>query len=360
MEYQEYINQMKEIYQCLYLFIKEENDEIDYVNYQHLISNIKKQNIQENKEELVIFLRLLLNIFNHHHRYQNFTKKMFQILDFLSEKIKQSFTEFEIFNLLMSNRMIILHLIENQIINIDKHLSNQIIQLSQGSQWSYKYFFYPDIKPFISEEEQLKIEKSIKGLDSSQFDENRRKGENDSMISSFIRNDSVSEFIIYLTKTNLPLSSHIHDSIFESNSILNEKVPTLIEYAMFYGSIQIVKYLSFNQVELNPSLWIYGIHSDNPEIIHFLEENNVEPPKGEYLECLLQSIECHHNEISEYINDQLLTSEKAVDSTIEEVISSFNFSEKPSEIDNQYIYKYSKLVDLYIKPKIDKTKEHII
>lgn len=49
-------------------------------------------------------------------------------------------------------------------------------------------------------------------------------------------------------------------SIFEANSYLIEKkTQTLIEYAAFFGSIQIIKYLHFNNVELDPSLWIYVI-----------------------------------------------------------------------------------------------------
>ena len=374
MDYREYINQKKEIYESLYLFIMEENDEQEEENYQSLLVNIEKQNIKNCKEELGLFLRLLLNIFNHHRRYPNFSAKMFKILDFLSETIKHIFTNIDIFEMLKSNRMIILHLIEKGIITIDKKITKEILQVSQGSEWSYKYFFYPEIKPFISEEEQLMIENSlnepnINFLDSLEsFDYNRRKGENNSTISSFIRNDSISEFVTYLSQTNLSCSSHIRNSIFESHSILNEKPATLIEYAAFYGSIQIVKYLWLNKVELSPSLWIYGIHSNNADIIHFLEENQVPPPNGDYQECLLQSIECHHNEISDYISSQLLASEELEDiqkqkKKIDKIFGSFNFKEMPSEFDSQFIffylclYGYSDLVDLYIKPKIDKTKE---
>ena len=113
MEYQEYINQKKEIYGSLYLFIKEENEEQEEEeNYQSLLVNIEKQIIQKSKEDLGIFLRLLLNIFNHHHRYPNFSTKMFKILDYLSETVKKIFTSIEIFKLLKSNRLIILHLID--------------------------------------------------------------------------------------------------------------------------------------------------------------------------------------------------------------------------------------------------------
>ena len=296
---------------------------------------------------------------------------MFKILDFLSEAMKQNFTNIEIFEILKSNRMIILHLIDKKIITIDYQISNEILQLSQGIFWSYKYFFYPEIKPFISEGDQIMIENFFQELKYNILDtfyDNRLKGENDSIISSFIRNDSVPELDTYLSKTNLPYSIQIRDSIFESNSILNQTGPTLIEYAAFHGSIQIVKYLWLNQVDLKSSLWIYGIHSNNAEMIHFLEENQVSPPNDDYQECLLKSIECHHNEISEYIRSQLLTSEKSEESEpqknkFDTIFGSFNFREIPIEINNQFIffylcfYGYSELVDLYIKPKINKTNE---
>ena len=53
-----------------------------------------------------------------------------------------------------------------------------------------------------------------------------------------------------------------------------EKI-TMIEYASFFESVQIIRYLVINKVNLNLSLWIYGIHSNNPELIHFLEENEI-------------------------------------------------------------------------------------
>ena len=375
MEYQEYINQKKEIYKFLYQFITEENDEEE--NYQLFIENFYKQKIEESKEELGILLRVFLNIFNHHHRSPNFSTKMFKILAFLTKTIKQIFTNIEIFRLFQSNRMIILHLIDQNIITVDEQISKEIVELSQGHEWSYKYFFYPEIKPFISSEENTNIESFFQLQNCHIFDnidifyENRHKGENDSMISSLIRNDSASEFVTFISQTNLSKSSLICDSIFESNSILNERPPTLIEYATFYGSIQIIKYLWLNKVELTSSLWIYGIHSNNADVIHFLEENHVPPPNDSYQECLNQSIECHHNEISEYIRNQILITEKSYGIEIEKnkfkkITSSFNFSEMPSEINNQFLffylcfYGYSYLVDLYIKPKINKAKEQII
>lgn len=61
---------------------------------------------------------------------------------------------------------------------------------------------------------------------------------------------------------------------------MNEKKSiSIIEYASFFGSIQIFQYLIMNKVELKPSLWLYAIHSQNAELISLLEENKIDRPK---------------------------------------------------------------------------------
>lgn len=52
-------------------------------------------------------------------------------------------------------------------------------------------------------------------------------------------------------KTNLSLHLKIKKSVFESNSFLLDIEPTLIEYAAFFGSIQIFRYLRYNDVALS-------------------------------------------------------------------------------------------------------------
>ena len=94
----------------------------------------------------------------------------------------------------------------------------------------------------------------------------------------------------------------INPSIFETNSFLlkNQEV-SLIEYAAFFGSVQIFQYLKINNVKLNSSLIIYGIHSKNAELIHLIEESNTFLKTEEnYKNCLNESIKCHHNNISNY------------------------------------------------------------
>ena len=53
-------------------------------------------------------------------------------------------------------------------------------------------------------------------------------------------------------------------------------------------------------------MWIYAIHGNNPDIIHILEENCIEPEDESYNECLKESIKCHHNEIAKYIQNKYM------------------------------------------------------
>ena len=195
----------------------------------------------------------------------------------------------------------------------------------------YCHFFYTEIKPFISENKKNEIEKELLEYGPnifSNFDEKRKNGENDSYICTLIRNDSVKDFISHINKLNISLSSILLPSLFETNSFLiKNKETSLIEYSAFFGSIQIFQYLRLSNVELKPSLWLYAIHSKNAELIHLLEENNVEPPNKNFEKCLEESIKCHHNDIANYIIDNL----------IKEVDKNYNMEKKY----NQNIVSYS-------------------
>ncbi|KAK8838612.1 hypothetical protein M9Y10_032646 [Tritrichomonas musculus] len=98
----------------------------------------------------------------------------------------------------------------------------------------------------------------------------------------------------------------IESSIYETNSFLQNKKLTLIEYSAFFGSIQIFRFLFQNQVSLARSLWLYAIHGENPDIIHFLEENQIHPKDENYKECLKESIKCHHNDFAMYFKNNYI------------------------------------------------------
>ena len=91
------------------------------------------------------------------------------------------------------------------------------------------------------------------------FEQNRTIGENEEFICQLIRNDSIEEFVRYITKTNYNIRNQIYTSIYETNLFLIKKPSSLIEYAAFYGSIQIFQYLKLNNVNFTPSLWLYSM-----------------------------------------------------------------------------------------------------
>ena len=141
---------------------------------------------------------------------------------------------------------------------------------------------------------------------SPEFDQKREIGENDSYICELIRQDSIDEFIIHINKINISLSSEVIPSIFETNSLLlkNNQKATLIEYAAFFGSIQIFNYLKINNAKVTPSIFLYAIHSRSEEMIFLLEQTFSQFFNETSQICLKESIKCHHNEIANYIIDK--------------------------------------------------------
>lgn len=107
----------------------------------------------------------------------------------------------------------------------------------------------------------------------------------------------------------------------------------------FFGSINIVKYLVGNNVELTPSIWIYAVHSNNIELLHYIEKNfvgvqkdendknkndddnnnsdeNIFNPKENYEDCLLEAIKCHHIKVANYYHLNFLNSVDEINAEI--------------------------------------------
>ena len=379
---QENLEPQRKLYDTVLDFI-ESNSEEEEIIYADLIKIITEYEILNKLEELKHFLCLLLNISNNHHREANFFKKIERILEntfnHLQQNSKQTLSNFEIFEIFKSNKLIILFLLKKQIIKFNGFIIDEILNYQKELIPKYCHFFINEINEFIKNNEYfsylkekiIEIELEIKELDinfPNQYEEKRLIGENDSYICSLIRNDLVEDFIAYVTRENIKLSSLIKPSIYETNIFLLRKEKTsLIEYAIFYGSIKILKYLYFNKVEINENLWEYGIHSNNPNIIHYLEElfkNN-----DNQLNIFLESIKCHHNGIAEYIKDNILNISEEELNTNENIIStSFkhcNYKYFPTTFDNNfsffylYQYKYSTIIKIIfqiVKKKIKPSK----
>ena len=99
-----YFKQKKDIYTALLDFI-ESTDDIE-TEFYYLTKYLNDDKIMKNREELLHFLQLLINIFNDHHRDPTFFIKIERILKTISDSIKQTLSKEELFNILISNRRI--------------------------------------------------------------------------------------------------------------------------------------------------------------------------------------------------------------------------------------------------------------
>ena len=294
-----FTEKMKKIQNAILKFVEDEDNHEE--NYENLLVLLKDEQIENDRTEFKIFLLLICDISNYHFRNSFFNSKIYRIIQNYFNEIQKYFTNDEIFHLFKSNKLLLLFLIENQILIINDQISSIIIKQKYFKSRKYPEYFYPEIKN-VSDFKMEAIPEN--------FEEKRKIGENDSEISELIRNDKIEDFIIYVNKNNYSLNSTIEPSIFETNPLLLKRRSNLIEYSAFFGSIQIFKYLYKNKVELTPSLWIYGIHGSDPEILHIFGDKHILPNNDIYSECILQSIKCFHNNTANYIKENYIDENK--------------------------------------------------
>lgn len=343
-----YLKQLKNIQENIVEYINNgDGTEVDSLN----IAFLKDQKFDTNKYLLKETLYMLLSIANNHHHTKNFYNKIFTILNLLKESIKINLTNYDVFSIFKSNKRMILFLIESKIIVLDESMTN-ILSECKFFTYNYPEYFYSEIGskrldklPFydiIGEnywplsvpnfpviefstfydtlfkdhecdiingdgyDKNTSFKEPKTSDDKKQFEKNRRIGENDDYLAYSIQNDLIDNFKSHISVKNIKLTGTIRPSIYETNRFLFNKNPTLIQYAMFWGSTKIIKYLCEHKVKLDSSLWLYAIHSKNPEILQFLKDNKVETTRELDFKCYLESIKCHHNIIAFYIKDQIL------------------------------------------------------
>ena len=229
----------------------------------------------------------------------------------------------------------------------------------ENKKFCYFEYFYLEVKPFLNNRIKIEIESKnneLKENNLDSFKEKRKLGENDDYISHMIRNDLIDEFISFVNQKNYFLSSTIKPSIYETNLYLIKNNPTLIEYSAFFGSIQIFKYIFLNQKKFTPSLLVYAIHGDNPEIIHLLEQVKIKNANDLYKQCFLESVKCHHNEIANYIQNNFLKDpQNGFDVALKKALKYRNYFYFQNDFINEKTffllckYNYIELVEILLK-----------
>ncbi|KAK8896935.1 hypothetical protein M9Y10_014862 [Tritrichomonas musculus] len=372
---QEYINDKKEIYDLVTAYLENLEDDDDFLQVNDII---KRYKYEDDPEEFKEFFQILNFISINHYFNVTFFKRIEKLLNQYALYITKNFKNSGLFNIFKNNKRILQFLIEKKIFQFDEYIINEIKYSNDPETKSIYYFFFPEIKRFkeiIGEIRIKNIENEIISQDSSNFnnfDLKRKEGQNDSYICCLIRQDLIENFVSFVNRTNYHLTSEVKPSIFETNLFLKESNPTLIEYAAFYNSIQIFQYLLYNKVELEPSLWLYAIHGHSLNVIHLLEYNKVSPPKGNYVECLIEAIKCHHNDIASYIENNLIATDEIYknieikERLLSNILQFHNYSYFPSNFtnDNEFFYlcnhNYTKIVSIFLSNKEKEVKNNTI
>ncbi|KAK8846192.1 hypothetical protein M9Y10_020198 [Tritrichomonas musculus] len=298
--------------------VKQNKDLLDIIsNYfdsnginaqQKLFNYIEMYAIDRRASDFRKFIHIFYRFGMYYTRKPDFVTKIEQIFVYYKNTIKQFFKNKELFEFIR-NRLMLLIMIQNEIIELNESIINLILT-QKDSVFQKSLYFYPEIKPFISEEQRTKIENDLLQIDPeilTKFDEKRKIGENDGYLYSLIRKDSLKEFVICMHSNEIKATSIVKPSLFESNSFLYhyDNQTTLIEYAAYFGSTKIFIYL-FKKYAIRPKLlWDYATHGRNPQIIHFLEDNEI-LKDFTYQSCMENAMKFYHNDIANYILNNLL------------------------------------------------------
>ena len=172
MEVEQYISQKKTLYKSLLDFIVADDSVTIDDTYNKLLVHLKRLNNEAESEEILEFLKLISIISSNYHFTVEFFEKIKKIILFLSQKIKQSFTNRQIFDIFKKNKRVLLFLFEEKIINVDDSIihffNSRVDELKKESEsgdqiiygnvkkmknkyFNYCIFFYPEIKDHIDE-----------------------------------------------------------------------------------------------------------------------------------------------------------------------------------------------------------------
>ena len=106
--------------------------------------------------------------------------------------------------------------------------------------------------------------------------------------------------------------------------LLSNKETTIIEYAAFFGAIQIFSYLLSKGANLTERIWLYAIHSDSIELINFIQNNCSYVIPYSYIDCIKEAIACHHNQLFDHFLK--LENKNKNDQEIFDIINSYVFN----------------------------------
>lgn len=242
-----------------------------------------------------------------------------------------------LYSMFYRNRPLILTLISRGFIKLDDMCMYTIRKIGDlgpspmNSSYEIGMLFRNDRRQYIvMKDNKWTIDSYVKLIDrlaeskfniTNDIDSYILNGVSSLRIIELIAEDNIEEFITYITETNYDI-----EKIFKNPSELLFSVDkleyyTCLDIALYYGAFNILKYLhgqrnmKFNTVPIwtsNPGLRcdiseatpikneieFKAVHGNNPEIIHYLEDNNI---KIDGYKLLKYAITMNNDDMTEYI-----------------------------------------------------------
>lgn len=336
MELKDYISRMKMLYSALLKYIDSDDDSPE--SFQEFAAFLKGNDFGGNADELRTILNLISKVSKHHRGGQNQTAKLKKVIAHFLPVIKQTLSNLDLFRIFRGSRLLLLFLFDEQAVRVDEEVAYLV---SQKVGMHGLNFFYPEVKRFLTKNGKYGpiIASNTTFKKDETFERKRREGENDSLICSLIREDSLEDFVRKFCEEKRSPSDDVPPSLFETHPMLIKKKATLIEYSAFFGSRRVLGYLLERKSDeggaiedCDESLWLFAVCSGSEEVIHLLEEHGIAPGDGVYAECLSESVKCHHNGIARYIASKMEAEGEDVEAGMSEnFFSSYNFEFFPQD-----------------------------
>ena len=228
-----------------------------------------------------------------------------KLFNFLKDKLIQYFSSDELFIMFKTNKPALLFLSNLNCFDVSSLLFLDIHNID------LLFYFAPEILTSLKNKKRKFGEINFREylyekMNITEHIETRAKLANIDPISIAIRDDNLEMFQDIISHSNIDemSSTKIQYSFFEPFHFINQMIKmellSLIEYASFFGSINIFKFLLTNDNNLTKFRGKFAIAGGNAEIIHILEENDI---NFNSLDCLSTAIQFNHNDIVHYLHD---------------------------------------------------------
>ena len=314
----------------LNFYIDSEDEDADN-NFNNIFENISKIGLMKDYLKYSAFLNLLANTSLSRPSNRNIYVKIQKIINELKQSynLKTLFLPRVLFDIFYCNKIILLILLEEELIDIN--LLKREVKFHHKKDSSLFFFFYKEFE----ENDNNFVDDITKCLHKNTkfkpiLSEKRKNGHSNEVILKIIQTDDIDEFIAYISQNDSNIDIILEPSIYEPSQFINS-CKSLIDYAIIFGSIKIFKYLILNSNESNfapnrkdidqNAYYINcAILGNNPDIIHLIESNNQLCFNES---CLIMAINFHRFEIFQYIIETLNLQD--MQPFINASIFSFNF-----------------------------------